>query len=1204
MTAPNKVWLIGLVLCLSAAMAWAQLYSGSVVGVISDPSKAVIPGAKVSLVDDEKGFTFNVDADSSGRYLFRNVAPGKYSITVTADGFQAEKRTGIQIDVNQNVTVDFAMQLTTGKQEITINTDAPLLSTQDSTTGQVLNRKYINDLPNVGRDVMTLAYLTPGIVSSQDGGQTGGQGNNFISNGSRNSTADVLTDGITVTDFDQNSGQQNMIYQPALDSVEELKVQTSNFSAEFGFSGATVVNMITRSGTNQFHGSLHEAFRNQILDAQNFFDNSAGNPLPGLRRNQFGGTVGGPIKRNKTFFFFDYDGVREINQSTASGGMPSAAERQGNFGELCGYNGGTFDSAGMCSAAAGQLWDPYSGTYNANVGGAVRSAYIPFNNMATYISPGSPALAGTAFQPAPVAGNLIDPVAAKMINYFPMPNLGVGTPNYQYFYNWIGSGSNVSRNNQFDIKIDHRFSDKSLLTAKYSQQSSNFHAWNSYGNIADPNTSGPAPGTAHAFALTENYTFSPTLLLSVSYGFVRNWGLQAGISGDYKNINAVKQQLGLPAYMDIASPPALPYININDSYGTNLGTQPYSYYLNGDQVHQLQGTLSWIKGSHELKFGVEGRLHLGNYANPGPTGGQFGFDYTGTSQDPVSGDGGDAMASFLTGFSTGNNGTYEVANWVSTENYQTGAFVQDNWKVRRNLTLNIGMRYDVTLPRTERYNRMNSFDPNVVSPLQVPGLGTLYGGEIFASPSDRTVYNVDPTNFQPRFGISWQPLDKTVIRGGYGIFYSTSKVGAAGPGAWGYEGYVRDTPWITSYNNDGATPFGRLSDPFPGTGPQQPPGNSQGLLNDVGYMAWGPVKSLSQTPQEQTWSLGFQRELPWGILAEGDYVGKKGTHLYLGGAGNLDILGPQIEKYSASQVAALLTYVPNPFYGIVKDPNTFLSAPTVQAFQLQLPFPQFGGVGGDAPPVANSSYNAAQFRLEKRFAHGLQFLVNYTFSKAIDDASATDGNIDFKGIGKSHLQDPNNYALERSVSAYNATHVLNISHVYELPFGKGKAIGSNWNPVVNAILGGWQLNGIWTFQTGFPLTVGLQGGFTLPTYGGQAPDILARPVRNTGSDWLTNYFANPQVFVAPPPFTVGNAPRTLPYINRPGQENAELSIFKSFPLPFREGMRVEFRLEALNAFNHPQFGAPNTSVNSGIFGQVTNQVNQPRQVQLTGKFYF
>jgi len=1205
MRIPNRVWLIAFVLVLGTSLAWAQLYSGSIVGVVADPSSAVIPNAKVTLLDADKGYTFNATTDSTGRYLFRAVQPGSYKLTVVAEGFQIQTRTGITIVINQNTSVDFTLQLSTGAQSVNITTEAPLLSTQDSVTGQVLDRKLINDLPNVGRDVMNLAYLTPGVVTTQNGGNPGG-GNNFVSNGGRNATADVLMDGITTTNFDQNSGHQNMIYQAPLDAIEEFKVQTSNFSAEFGFSGAAIVNMVTRSGTNEFHGSLHEAFRNQVLDANDFFDNEAGNPIPGLRRNQFGGTVGGPIKKNKTFFFFDYDGIREISQSSASGGMPSAAERQGNFGELCGYNGGTFDKNGMCSSPAGQLWDPYSGTYNANVGGAVRSTYIPFNNMATFMSGGNANLNGTGYQLPARPGNLIDPVAAKMIQYFPIPNLAVGTPNYQYYYNWIASGSNINKNDQWDLKIDHRFSDKSLLTAKYSQQSSYSHGYNFYGNVTDPFTSGPAPGTAHAFAITENYTFSPTVLLSFSYGFTRNWGLQPGISGDYKNLDPVKL-LGLPAYMDRGYPPALPDVNINDSYGTNIGTQPWSYYLNGDLTHHLQATLSWVKGSHELKFGGEGRMHRGNYANPGPTGGNFPYDYTGTSQDPNYGDGGDAMASFMTGFSGdgSGNGEYEIANWVATQNFQAGGYVQDNWKISRKLTLNIGMRYDITFPRTERYNNMQWDDPNVVSPLQVPGLGTLHGGEIYASPSDRTNYELDAKDFQPRIGFAWQPLSKTVIRGGYGIFYSTSKVGSAGPGAWGWEGYVKDTPWITTYNNDGATPWGRLSDPFPNVGPALPPGNSLGLLNDVGYYAWGPIKSISMTPYEQTWSMGFERELPGDMVLDTTYVGKKGTHLYFGGAGNLDFLGPQIEHYSAGQIAGLLTYVNNPFYGVVKDPNSFLSAPTVQAFQLQLPFPQYSGFGGDAPPYANSIYHALQSRLDKKFSHGVEFLANYTWSKAIDDASATDQNIDFKGIGKSHLQDPNNYALERSVSAYNATHLVNLSYVYELPFGKGKMVGNNWNPVFNIVLGGWQFNGIWTFASGFPLTLGLAGGFSLPTYGSQQPDVIGRPQRNTGSDWLNNYFSNPDVFIAPPHYTVGNAPRTLPYINAPGQENATLSLFKEFPVNrIHEGTRLEFRFEALNALNRVQFAPPHTSVNASDFGQTTGQANPPRQVQLTMKLYF
>jgi hypothetical protein len=1206
MTTLGRVWLIGLALGLSASLAWAQLYSGSVVGVVTDPSNAVIPGTKVSLVDEEKGFTFNAETDASGRYLFRGVPPGLYKVSATAQGFQTQTRTGIKIDVNQNASVDFALQLTTGAQAVSVTTEAAQLSTEDAATGQVLTRKFINDLPNINRSVMDLVYLTPGIVSANNGRHSGDPVN-FVANGSRNATSDVLMDGTSITNYEQNSGTLVAAYTPSPDAVEEFKVQTSNFSAEFGFSSSTVVNMVTRSGSNEFHGSGYEYLRNQKLDANRFFDNAAGNPLPGLRRNNFGGTVGGPIKKNKTFFFFDYDGTREVTQSSGATAVPTATERTGNFGELCGYNGGSFDANGRCSADAGQLWDPYVATYDPDLGGAVRTQYIPFNNMITYMSPGNPKLNGTGYQAVPHPGNLIDPVAFKLMQYFPMPNFNVGTASYDPTLNWRGSGPNTSTNNQYDIKIDHRFSDKSLLSAKWSQQSGNSHSWNQYGNIADPNTGGKNPGTAHAFAINENYTFSPTLLLTVSYGWSRNWGFTKGIISDYPKLDPVTL-LGMPQYMDISGVLALPNIVINDSYGSQLGGQPWSYYLSGIDTHQLQGTMSWVKGAHELKFGAEGRLHRINSANPGPTGGQFNYDLTTTSQNPNYDDtsGGDAFASFLTGFGTPNGGgEYEVANWVSTQNFQYSGYVQDNWKISRKLTLNLGLRYDVTLPRTERYNRMESVDPNVVSPLVVPGLGTLHGGEVFASPSDRTVYNIDATNFQPRFGFAWQPLSKTVVRGGYGIFYSTTKAGAAGPGAWGYQGYVKDTPWITTYQNDGATPWGRLSDPWPGTGPSIPPGNALGLLNDTGGdSAWGPVKGINKTPYEQTWSFGIQRELPWNVLLDTTYVGKKGTHLYFGNAGDLNVLGSWVQGLSSSQVGALKEQVPNPFYGIITDPNKSLSSPTVQAYQLLRPFPQFDLVGGDGPPYANSSYHAAQFRLEKRFSSGLQFLATYVFSKALDDSSATDGNIDWRADGKGHLQNPNNFALEKAISPYDSTHVFQFSHVYELPFGKGKPIGGNWNSVVNGFLGGWQFNGIWSLISGRPMTLALNGGHSLPTYGDQGPNLIGTP-QKASSDLIDQYFANPDVFVKPDRYAISNAPRTLPWVRKPGQTNATLSLFKEFALSkIHEGMRLEYRVEALNAFNHVQFSGPKTTVGNSNFGQITSQANLPREVQMALKLYF
>jgi len=859
---------------LVPALVLAQSYTGSVTGLVTDPSGAIVPNAQVRLVDEDKGFSFTAASDSAGRYVFRQVPPGSYKLSVKAQGFQTQEQSGIKLDVSQNATVNFSLQVGATSQTVEISESAPLLSTQDAVTGQTVDRRFINDLPLISRSVTDLAYLTPGITEADANCQTCSQ-NNFISNGGRNATADMLLDGVTVTNFEQNSGIQVPTYTPSVDAVEEFTVQQTNFSAEYGFSGGTIVNMVTRSGSNQFHGSAYEFFRNQKLDANNWFNNQSGVPIAPLRNNNFGGTVGGPIKKDKTFFFFDYDGTRSRTATSSQFGVPSAAERTGNFGELCGYSGGSFDSAGRCSSPDGQLWDPYTGLYSADAGGPVRSGYIPFNNLATYMSPGTPFLNGTGFQLPAQPGNLIDPVSLKLMQYYPLPNEGVGTAGYNPYTNFIASGSNQSSNNQYDIKIDHRFSDKDLLSVKYSRQGNSGHGFNCFGNIADPCTSGPNTSTAHLAALNHTHTFSPNVLLSVAWGFTRGAVWTHSIAGDYKDLNAATL-LGMPDYINASGVPFIPSINMNSSYSQgsdSVGTQPWSYLRQGQETHHLLGTVSWIRGQHEIKFGAEGRMHRDNFTQPGVPAGIFYFDFTGTSQQPYSG-GGDSMASFLVGNGgPGTWGQYEVPNLVSTQSFQIGGFVQDNWKVSKKLTVNIGMRYDLDTPRTERYNRMEGVDPSVVSPVQVPGMGTLHGGEIFASSSNRspgfkTAYN----GFGPRIGIAYRPIEKTVIRAGYGIYYSTTRSGAAGTGASGYAGYDQATNWVNTYPGctdpqcAGAIPWGRPSDPFPG-GVLLPLGSSLGLLNDVGNSAGGPIASIdSAIPYEQSWSFGLQRELPGNFL--------------------------------------------------------------------------------------------------------------------------------------------------------------------------------------------------------------------------------------------------------------------------------------------------------------------------------------------------
>ena len=1203
-----SLWL-GLLFCMTGLVttsAWAQVYSGSITGVVTDPSGAVVPGGKVTLTDIGKGFTFEAITDSVGRYVLRSLPPSTYKLTVEMQGFNTYVRDGIVVDVNQNSTIDVVLKLGAETQTIEIQATAPVLATQDAVTGQELNRTFINDLPLVGRSVFDLAYLSPGIHQVSGGVTGGGIANNFISNGGRNATADILIDGVTTTNIEQESGIQIPLYTPSVDAVQEFKVQQSNFSAEIGFSGATVINMVTRSGTNSFHGSAYEFLRNNALTSNDWFNNASGLPLAARRYNLFGATVGGPIRKNRTFFFFDYEGLRDRQAHTLRAGVPSAAERLGDFGELCGYSGGTFDASGKCSSPDGQLWDPYSGVYDPDQGGPVRSSFIPFNNMTTYQSSGNPKLNGTPYQLPGRPGNLIDPGAFKMMQFYPLPNLGVGTASYDYLNNWIATASTPNNSNQWDIKIDHSFSEKDRLSVKFSRATGSSREPDCFHNPGDACSNGPGVTRSHVFALSHTHTFNPKTLLNITFGVARTYGLTgAGGLADYPDYDPVKE-LGLPTYLTRSGVPSTPSIYISD-YATpggvnTLGTQPWGYYRNGNETFHLLASINRIQSRHELKFGWEGRLHRMHMIIPGAPGGVFSYDRTGTTEFPSEG-GGDALASFLTGVGgPGAWGQYQVPLAPSTQSFQYAGFMQDNWRVSDRLTLNLGLRYDLNLSRTERYNRMSYFDPNAALPLDVPGLPNLRGGLQFADSKNRTNYGTDFNNLGPRFGFAYRLRDKLVLRGGYGLFYSTTRNGVAGTDTAGWTGFSQDTNWFTTYQNDGATPWGRLSDPWPITGPDLPPGSSLGLLTNLGSGFRVPIRSVLATPYEQTWSFGIQRELPGSIVIDANYVGKKGTKLYFGGAGNLNYLGPEIETYSPDQISALNEYVPNPFFGIVKTGS--LSADSIPASTLRLPFPQFDSPTADEPPIANSIYHAFQLRVEKRFSRGLQFLATYTASKSIDDASITSGDLGWLG-GETSLQDPNRRYLERSLSQFDIPQVLQFSYVYELPIGRGKTLGTHWNPWLSGVIGGWKTSGVWRFSKGQPIALGLSSGQSLPTYGNQRPNITATLRRNDGANFLDQYFINPEVVVVPEPFTLGTAPRTLANLRAPGTNLFNLALFKEIPLNrFREGMRLEYRLEAFNAFNHPHFCGPNAVVDSGEFGKITSLCNSPRELQMALKFYW
>ncbi len=473
----------------------AQLYTGSLTGTVLDPSDKPIANAGVTLHDVGHNVRIAASTNAAGRYVFRSLRPGDYELEIVSNGFESFIRSGIAIDVGADLSADAKLKLAARRDTVQVHTTAPTVQTENATMGLVLDAREIEELPLVTRNPFDLAFLAPGV--SQAIGTTYGNGastpgfiTNFVSDGSRSAQADVLLDGVSVTNRDNNPGVQKALYVPSVEAIEEYKIQQTNFSAEFGNSSGTIVNVITRSGTNEYHGELFEFLRNNDLNANSFFASAAGLAQSHLTRNDFGGTIGGPIRKNKTFFVFDFNGIRALTGQTSNiAGVPDAAERTANFGELCGRVGGTFDQSGICSNPGGQIYDPYTGKPNAENNASGR-APIPFDNLATYISPGNPAIPFGLGNLPPVPGNLIDPVGAKFINAFPLPNLNVGSPAYNPYGNFVATGSSPLSQQSFDIRLDQHFSEKDTASVRFSHEWDSGQNANFFGSVYDTNRNG------------------------------------------------------------------------------------------------------------------------------------------------------------------------------------------------------------------------------------------------------------------------------------------------------------------------------------------------------------------------------------------------------------------------------------------------------------------------------------------------------------------------------------------------------------------------------------------------------------------------------------------------------------------------------------------------------------------------------------------
>jgi hypothetical protein len=1144
-------------LLAAAAGLVGQIVTASLDGTVTDPSGAVVPAAKVKVVNTSTNFEVHATTDTDGRFLFPSLPPGgPYTVTVEAAGFNTEERSGLTLDVNQAARLNIQLRVGSATETVKVTADAPLIEPGTSTMGQVINTQNITNLPLNQRNAYSLVFLAPGVTGSVSNQYNSA---NISINGGRPGSTDILVDGIPSSPPLANPIEGLSVF-PSVDSVQEFKVQTNTYSAEFGRAGSGVINLIYKSGTNEFHGSAFEFLRNSDLDSNGFFANRSGTPLPSFKRNQFGGTLGGPVDipklyrgKDKTFFFFGYEGLRQGSATNLNTSVPTAAQRAGDFSKTLN--------------AAGQLVVIYDPTTTVPSG----SGYVR-----------------TPFPGNVIPANRIDPVAKNVVNYYPQPNLP-GAVN-SGLNNYFVSSSSVLNTNQIDAKVDEAVSDKSRFFVRYSRRGLQQPVPPLFpSDIRVAQNNDAQPQASNSAAIDYVRTFSATNLLEVRYGFART------------KLNFMSESLGFdPTKLGFPS-----YIAANADHLLFPGIAPANYYTLGGAAagdtrdpgfenHLLGVSNTRILGAHSLRIGWEGRLMRVNDTESGSSTGNFSFTNAitqGPNPNAATSTAGNSIASLLLGV---GSGTMTInSKDVATQSKYYALYVQDDWKATRKLTLNLGVRYDLDIPRTERYNRMETFDPSAASPLAAQtGISGLRGGVRFVGVNgySREQFNPDWNNIGPRVGFAFQADSKTVLRGGYGIFYAASYRGANS--TVGTQGFSASTSYVGS--PDGLTPSVYLSNPFP-NGLNKPAGSSQGLLTGIGSTFETPLYGDNRVPYTQNWDFDIQRELPGNILVDASYVGSHGVHLNMAGENdyNLDQLTPNVIALGS----ALQKSVPNPFYGIITTGPE--AAATIPQSYLLAPFPQYTGVQITYPTGGYTIYHAFQLKVEKRFSHGLTALASYTDQKLIDDYSI----ISNVGNNTGGIQNIYNGAGERSISSNDISQRLVISGVFELPIGRGRALGRSWNRALDALIGGWQVNGIASYQTGFPVSITTQNTCT------NCGNNVLRPNNNGTSAELggpisarMNKYFDTTVFSQPAPFTFGNVSRTLPDVRGPGQQDIDLSLFKNFkPV---ERLTVQFRAEAFNVLNQVVFGMPNGTLSNAAFGTITGTANSPRSIQFGLKLLF
>jgi len=1225
------VIILSLATLLFGRVALAQgSYQAQVRGVVNDASGALMTNAKVTITNVATNIAQTAQTNEHGEYFFTGLRPATYTIKVEVQGFRAVEKENIVLQVDQQTSVDFVLHPVGVNETMEVTTTAPLLDTDSATLGTEISNEYVHEIPLMNRNFFGLTFLSAGVteVAGSGAGDNYPSGTNFTSNGQRNATAEVRLDGSLLSAPEQGEGgNSNVYYEPLVESVQEMKVQNNSFSAEFGNNGGTVVNMVMKSGTNKFHGSGWYFLQRPQMDARDFFNPASVGPKPDSRRDQGGFSLGGPIKKDRTFFFVDFEKVGASMAQSGVTTVPTMAERQGDF-----------------SGLTNNIYDP---TVNCGTPDNVVRPQVGFDCGGAPIGAANVIPAGE-----------IDPIGLAVLNLYPQPSNSNEFNNYNY------TVSTNAPDYQFDIKVDHQLNDKHHLSARYSRGWSNYTTPLTLGDGFDNDGIKSGVTVAQNASFEYSWTLNPRIVWTNHVALDRVHELSVPSIPTISGFNA-----SLPAGTQ-GLPPVFQQANGIDNMPTfqMQGNLPWTNLydqccINTTFAHTLVSYSSQMvisRGSHLIKFGGEQRVFYNNFWQPNNPTGILTFTDNVTSPTPnsdfdASGNtSGNPYASLAFGYGDNVNASSQliVTPSVANRSLETGFYIQDDWKVNSKLTLNLGLRYEWSSPYTSRNNQIefSNFTGNsgvtldqsgAQAALQSVGVNfpatqQLLGTTQFPTSGMRTIptYRKD---IGPRLGFAYELDPSTVVRGGAGIYFGMSPATN-----FQYPGSAfRKTANLFFTNDNFATQSATLENPFPAgfTGPQ---GKQYGQFANWGYENPNDLgTSAARDAEIYQWNLGIERLLPSQIVLGVDYSANRSTHLPWAGTNNR----AYIPSALLSQITAAVTptdptcqadscvsnfldapvnnpfelmfsagCIPSPTNPCFNEPNSNYGEPVLPLGTLLTKYPQFAGdFEGLMIEEASSWYNALQIRFQKRTTHHISFDGSYTISKATDNSSA--GRNNWVGtLGNGLPQQLDQLNREHSIGASDTPQRLAAAVVVDLPVGRQQWIGGNMNRGLDAVIGGWSIATMITEQSGQPMALAMANARL--ANGTQRPEVLCPQLKSGVSmhavalQWqnvgLTNtpsYF-NGNCFGDPGDQVPGNAPRYFSGLRVDGIHNVDLNLYKSF-VP-KEGTRLEVRAEMFNFFNHPRFGQPDSAVGDPFFGTISGDApgELPRFFQFGLRFEF